>query len=198
MDLALRLSRAIDTLNERIGRGVLWLVLVAVLISAGNAVMRKAFNLSSNAFLEVQWYLFSAIFLLSAGYTLLRDEHVRIDLISSRCSPRTRAWIDIAGTLLFLLPMSLMLLRLSWPIFVDAWSSDEMSGNAGGLLRWPVKLLMPAGFSLLALQGTSELIKRIAYLAGRGPDPQAARHGRRSELDLADEIARQRGGIAHD
>lgn len=198
MDLALRLSRAIDTLNERIGRGVLWLVLVSVLISAGNAVMRKAFNLSSNAFLEVQWYLFSAIFLLGAGYTLLRDEHVRIDLISSRCSPRTRAWIDIAGTLLFLLPMSLMLLRLSWPIFVDAWSGDEMSGNAGGLLRWPVKLLMPAGFSLLALQGTSELIKRIAYLAGRGPDPLAARHGRRSELDLADEIARQRGGIAHD
>jgi TRAP-type mannitol/chloroaromatic compound transport system permease small subunit len=198
MQALLKLSGLIDRMNTLIGRSAVWLVLVAVLISAGNAVMRKAFNLSSNAFLEVQWYLFSAIFLLSAGYTLLRDEHVRIDLISSRCSPRTRAWIDIAGTLLFLLPMSLMLLRLSWPIFVDAWSSDEMSGNAGGLLRWPVKLLMPAGFSLLALQGTSELIKRIAYLAGRGPDPQAARHGRRSELDLADEIARQRGGIAHD
>jgi len=198
MDLALRLSRAIDALNERIGRGVFWLVLVAVLISAGNAVMRKAFNLSSNAFLEVQWYLFSAIFLLCAGYTLLRDAHVRIDLISARCSPLVRAWIDIAGTLLFLLPMALILLRLSWPVFIDAWTSNEMSGNAGGLLRWPVKLLMPAGFALLALQGASELVKRIAFLAGRGPDPLAARHGRRSELELADEIARQRGGIAHD
>lgn len=196
MELALKLSRAIDALNERVGRGVLWLVLVAVLVSAANAVMRKAFNLSSNAFLEVQWYLFSAIFLLCAGYTLLRNEHVRIDLLSAHCTPRTRAWIDLLGTLLFLLPMALILLRMSWPVFVAAWTSGEMSANAGGLVRWPVKLLMPIGFALLALQGLSELIKRIAFLAGRGPDPLAGK-ARRAEQEIADEIARQRADIEH-
>ena len=196
MEFALGLSRAIDALNERIGRSVLWLVLFAALISAGNAIVRKTFNASSNAFLEIQWYLFSAIFLLCAGYTLLHDEHVRIDLFSARCSPRTRAWIDVAGALLFLLPMSLVLMRLSWPVFVDAWTSKEISGNAGGLLRWPVKLLMPVGFALLALQGVSELVKRIAFLAGRAPDPLAARRSRRSEQELAEQIARQRAGPA--
>lgn len=197
MNPLLRLSRAIDALNERVGRTVFWLVLVAVLISAGNAVMRKAFNLSSNAFLEVQWYLFSAIFLLCAGYTLLRNEHVRIDLLSARLSPRARAWIDIAGTLLFLLPMALILLHLSWPVFADAYASNEMSGNAGGLVRWPVKLLMPIGFALLALQGVSELIKRIAFVAGHGPDPLAAHQGKSTEQELAEEIARQHSGISN-
>ncbi|MBK6971556.1 MAG: TRAP transporter small permease subunit [Sterolibacteriaceae bacterium] len=192
MNLLLRLSRAIDALNRRVGRGVLWLVLVAVLISAINAVTRKLFNLSSNAFLELQWYLFSAIFLLGAGYTLLHNEHVRIDVISARLSPRTRAAIDIVGTLFFLLPMALIILKLSWPLFVDAFWSGEVSSNAGGLTRWPVKLLIPAGFALLALQGISELIKRAAFLAGRAPDPLAARRLTGSEPARAETDTRQR------
>lgn len=192
MNLLLRLSRAIDALNRRVGRSVLWLVLVAVLISAINAVTRKLFNLSSNAFLELQWYLFSAIFLLGAGYTLLQNEHVRIDVISARLSPRTRAAIDIVGTLFFLLPMALIILKLSWPLFVDAFWSGEVSSNAGGLTRWPVKLLIPAGFALLALQGISELIKRAAFLAGRAPDPLAARPLTGSEPARAEADTRQR------
>ena len=192
MNLLLRLSRAIDALNRRVGRSVLWLVLVAVLISAINAVTRKLFNLSSNAFLELQWYLFSAIFLLGAGYTLLHNEHVRIDVISARLSPRTRAAIDIVGTLFFLLPMALIILKLSWPLFVDAFWSGEVSSNAGGLTRWPVKLLIPAGFALLALQGVSELIKRAAFLAGRAPDPLAARRLTGSEPARAETDTRQR------
>ncbi|MBK7662314.1 MAG: TRAP transporter small permease subunit [Sterolibacteriaceae bacterium] len=191
MNLLLRLSRAIDALNRRVGRSVLWLVLVAVLISAINAVTRKLFNLSSNAFLELQWYLFSAIFLLGAGYTLLHNEHVRIDVISARLSPRTRAAFDIVGTLFFLLPMALIILKLSWPLFVDAFWSGEVSSNAGGLARWPVKLLVPAGFALLALQGVSELIKRAAFLAGRAPDPLAGRRFTGSEPAPAETDTRQ-------
>lgn len=193
MNVLLRLSRAIDALNLLVGRGTLWLVLIAVLISSANAVMRKAFNLSSNAFLEVQWYLFAAIFLLCAGYTLLRNEHVRIDVISHHLSPRARAVIDILGTVLFLLPLALIMLKLSWPVFIDAYSSNELSSDAGGLARWPVKLLIPLGFALLALQGVSELIKRIAFLCGRAPDPLAGHHGKSAEQELAEEIARQRG-----
>jgi TRAP-type mannitol/chloroaromatic compound transport system permease small subunit len=193
MNALLRLSRAIDALNQLVGRSTLWLVLVAVLISSANAVMRKAFNLSSNAFLEVQWYLFAAIFLLCAGYTLLRNEHVRIDVISNHLSPRARAVIDILGTVLFLLPLALIMLKLSWPAFIDAYSSNELSSDAGGLARWPVKLLIPLGFALLALQGGSELVKRIAFLGGRAPDPLAGHHGKSAEQELAEEIARQRG-----
>lgn len=193
MNALLRLSRAIDALNQRVGRSMLWLVLIAVLISAANAVMRKAFNLSSNAFLEAQWYLFAAIFLLCAGYTLLRNEHVRIDVISNHLSPRTRAVIDILGTLFFLLPLALMMLGLSWPAFIDAYSSHELSSDAGGLPRWPVKLLIPLGFALLALQGVSELVKRIAFLGGQAPDPLAGHRGKPAEQELAEEIARQRG-----
>lgn len=192
MNSLLRLSRAIDTLNRRVGRSVLWLVLFAVLISAINAVTRKLFNLSSNAFLELQWYLFSAIFLLCAGYTLLHNEHVRIDLISARLSPRARAVVDIVGTLFFLLPMALVVLKLSWPVFVDAYTSDEVSSNAGGLTRWPVKLLMPAGFALLALQGISELIKRAAFLAGCAPDPLGARRLAGSESARTETDSRPR------
>ena len=192
MNSLLRLSRAIDALNRRVGRSALWLVLFAVLISAINAVTRKLFNLSSNAFLELQWYLFSAIFLLGAGYTLLHNEHVRIDVISGRLSPRTRAVVDIVGTLFFLLPMALIILKLSWPLFVDAFWSGEVSSNAGGLTRWPVKLLIPAGFALLALQGISELIKRAAFLAGRAPDPLAARRLTGSEPARAETDTRQR------
>jgi len=175
MELLLSLSRAIDWLNERVGRTVLWLVLLMVLVSAGNAVSRYALNLSSNAWLELQWYLFAAVFLLCSGYTLLHNEHIRIDVVSSRLTRRTRAWIDVFGALFFLLPMSVTILCLSWPIFLNAWLSGEISSNAGGLVRWPARLLIPAGFLLLTAQGLSELIKRIAFLRGLIPDP-AERH----------------------
>jgi len=175
MKLLLALSRAIDWLNERVGRAVLWLVLLMVLVSAGNAISRYALNLSSNAWLELQWYLFAAVFLLCSGYTLLHNEHIRIDVVSSRLTRRTRAWIDVFGALFFLLPMSVTILWLSWAIFLNAWLSGEISSNAGGLVRWPARLLVPAGFLLLTAQGLSELIKRIAFLRGLIPDP-AERH----------------------
>src|SRR4051812_23238712 len=170
MKVLLSISHAIDALNERIGRTVLWLVLVMALVSASNAVARYLFNLSSNAWLELQWYLFAAVFLLCSGYTLLHNEHIRIDVVSSRLSRRTQLWIDIFGTVFFLLPVTIFVMVLSWPIFTNAWVSNEISGNAGGLMRWPARLLVPAGFFLLSLQGISELIKRIAVLLGTIPD----------------------------
>lgn len=166
MNILLTLSRLIDGLNAAVGRIVYWAVLVAVIISSGNAVVRYGFNTSSNAWLEVQWYLFSAIFMLCAGYTLLRNEHIRIDVIVSRFSERTLTWIDIIGTVLFLLPISIIIMYLSWPVLVDSFVRNELSSDAGGLIRWPVKLLIPVGFLLLVLQGISELIKRIAFLQG--------------------------------
>lgn len=171
MQLLLGLSRLIDAFSERLGKMIYWLVLLAVVISAGNAVVRKAFNTGSNAFLEIQWYLFSAVFLLGAGYVFLKNAHVRIDFISNRLSPRVRNIIDIVGILLILWPFCILFIELSWPIFTRAWVSGEMSQNAGGLIRWPVFLLMPVGFALLMLQGVSELIKRFAFLAGLIPDP---------------------------
>jgi TRAP-type mannitol/chloroaromatic compound transport system permease small subunit len=171
MKQLLALSRAIDFVNEHIGRLVYWLVLVVALISAANATSRYALNMASNAWLELQWYLFSAVFLLCSGYTLLHNEHIRIDVVSSHLSRRTQIWIDVFGLLLFLLPMTLFIMWLSWPIFMNAWTSGEISGNAGGLIRWPARLLIPVGFFLLSLQGVSELIKRIAYLRGLIPDP---------------------------
>ncbi len=171
MKFLLMVSRAIDAINERVGRIVLWLVLAMALVSAGNAVSRYALNLSSNAWLELQWYLFAAVFLLCAGYTLLHNQHIRIDVVSSRLSRRTQVWIDIFGTVFFLLPMSTLIMWLSWPVFVNAWTSSEMSSNAGGLIRWPARLLVPTGFFLLSLQGVSELIKRVAFLLGLIPDP---------------------------
>ena len=171
MQALLRLSKAIDWLNERVGRAVLWLVLVAVLISAGNALVRKLFDTSSNAWLEIQWYLFSAIFLLCSGYTLLRNEHVRIDVFHGHTSLRTQAKIDIFGLLVFLLPAMCLIGWLSWPFFLRAFESGEMSQNAGGLIRWPVYLLIPVGIGLLLAQAASELIKRVAYLKGLIPDP---------------------------
>jgi TRAP-type mannitol/chloroaromatic compound transport system permease small subunit len=167
----LRLSRAIDALNERVGHLVYWLILAAVVVSAGNASVRYVFDRSSNGWLELQWYLYSAVFLLAAGYTLLHNEHVRIDVINSHLPPRVRAWIDLLGGLFFLLPMAIVILALSWPMFIESVVRDEYSSDAGGLLRWPVKLLIPAGFLLLALQGISEIIKRAAFLLGRIPDP---------------------------
>ena len=166
MLVLLAASRFVDRLNERIGRAVSWLVLAAVLVSAGNAVMRYSVNVSSNAWLEIQWYLFSAIFLLAAGWALLRNAHVRIDVITARLSPRARAWIDIIGTVLFLMPMALLIMYLGWAMFMQSYVGHEISSDAGGLVRWPVKLLIPVGFGLLVLQGASEIVKRIAFLRG--------------------------------
>lgn len=166
MNSLLRASRLIDALNTAVGKSSYWLILVAVLISSGNAVVRKAFNMSSNSLLEIQWYLFAAVFLLCAGYTLLNKEHVRVDLIHARLSRRRQLWVEIFGTLFFLAPVTLLILVLSWAPFVDAYTSGEVSSNAGGLIRWPVKLLIPVGFGLLLLQGASELIKDVAELRG--------------------------------
>jgi len=163
----LSLARLIDALTERVGRLVIWLVLVATLISAGNALARYALGESANAWLEIQWYLFGAMFLLAAGYTLKHNGHVRIDILYNRFGPRGQAWIDLVGGLLFLLPMAVLLAWLGWPMFLDAWLSHEMSPDAGGLVRWPVKLLLPLGFGLLALQGVAEVIKRLGVLIGR-------------------------------
>ena len=157
-------SRAIDALNEKFGVVANYLVLFAALISAGNAASRYLFSQSSNAWLEIQWYMFAAMVLLGAPFTLKMNEHVRVDLVYGMVSERTRIWIDILGSLLFLLPICVILTYFTWPWFVDSWRLNESSSNAGGLIRWPVKLLLPVGFFLMALQGISELIKRIAAL----------------------------------
>src|SRR2546422_7198226 len=188
----LALSRAIDAVSERIGRTIYWLILVVVLISAANATVRKAFNYSSNAYLEIQWYLFSVIFLFSAGYVLLRNEHVRIDIISSRLSARAQNWIDVLGLVFFLFPMAFVIMWFSWPLFMDSYARNEVSTNAGGLTIWPPRLLVPIGFFLLIVQGASELIKRIAFLRGRIPNPLEKVHVKTAEEELAEEIARQR------
>jgi TRAP-type mannitol/chloroaromatic compound transport system permease small subunit len=181
----LQLSRAIDRASEFIGRGVAWLVLAAVLISAGNAVTRKAFNMSSNGFLEIQWYLFAAVFLLASGYTLMRQEHVKIDVVSGRFSKRTQIWIDIVGLCVFLFPFIYMIVKLAMPLVIGAFVSKEMSSNAGGLIRWPVFALLPLGLVLLGMQGVSELIKRIAYLQGLIPDPTKKPGAKTPEEELA-------------
>jgi len=193
LNALLALSRAIDAVTERVGRIVYWLVLVVVLISAANATVRKAFDYSSNAYLEVQWYLFSVIFLFGAGYTLLRNDHVRIDIIQGRLSPRAQNWIDVFGIVFFLMPMSIVIMWLSWPLFIDSLHRHEVSTNAGGLVIWPARLMVPIGFALLIMQAVSELIKRIAFLMGRIPDPLEKRHEKSAEEELAEEIARQRG-----
>ncbi len=188
MSPLLRLSRFIDRLNEKVGHSVLWLVLIAVLISTGNALSRKFFDLSSNAYLEVQWYLFAAIFLLGSGYTLLRNEHVRIDVLLHRFSKRTQIGVDVFGLIFFLLPTAALTIYLSWPLFINALHSGEMSENAGGLVRWPAYLLVPVGFGLLWLQGVSELIKRIAFLRGLIADPTARTQEKTAEEELTELI----------
>ena len=193
MSSLLSLSRLIDRVSDRIGHSVYWLVLGTVLISAANAAVRKAFNYSSNAFLEIQWYLFSAIFLFLAGYTLLRNEHVRIDVLAGRLSKRVQTWIDIIGTLFFLFPMAALFAWYGWPIFVDTYVHHEISTNAGGLIIWPARLLVPIGFVLLIAQGFSELIKRVAFLRGLAPDPSEKPHERTAEEELAAEILKERG-----
>lgn len=162
-----RLAAAIDAVNRRVGRAVAWLIGASVLISAGNAIVRKALDTSSNAWLEVQWYLFAAAFLGSAGYVLLVDEHVRIDALAQRFPPRVRAAIDAGALVLFVLPLCALMIVLGGELAWNAWVQGEMSYNAGGLPRWPVYACMPAGFALLALQGFSELIKRVVFLRGR-------------------------------
>ena len=190
MQALLKVSRLIDSLNEFLGRWVAWLVLAAVVLSAGNAIVRKIFNMSSNSLLELQWYFFSAVFLLCAGYTLLRNEHVRIDIITGRFSARTQTWIDVLGTIFFLMPMAIMIAWLSWPFFTITWINNEISGSAGGLMLWPARILIPVGFVLLALQGVSELVKRIAFLTGNGPDPIQRHTPGEAEKELAEEIRR--------
>ena len=193
MNALLAVSRLIDRMSDRIGHTIYWLVLVAVLISAANAIVRKAFNYSSNSYLEIQWYLFSLIFLFCAGYTLKNNEHVRIDIITSRLSARARAAIDIFGTLFFLLPMAFLIMWLSWPVFIQAFQRNEVSTNAGGLVIWPARLLVPIGFGFLILQGLSEFIKRVAFLRGLIPDPSQRKGEKSAEEELAEEILRARG-----
>jgi len=176
MKFLLKISVLIDALNERVGQIIMWLILVAVLLSAGNAIARKAFHAGSNALTDMQWYLYSGVFMLGAGYAFLKNVHVRIDFVSGRLSARGRSWIDIVGILLFLAPFCWIMILMSWPLFTNAWQSGEMSQNAGGLIRWPVYFLIPSGMALLLLQSASELIKRIAFLRGLIPDPLAQGH----------------------
>ncbi len=189
MTLLLKLSQLIDEINARIGKAAFWLVLLMTVISAGNAVVRFAFDYSSNGLLEIQWYLFAAVFLLCSAYTLQKNEHVRIDVLSGKFGPRANAVIDIIGTLFFLLPMVVLVLWLSLPLVAESYKISEMSANAGGLIRWPVKLLLPIGFTLLALQGLSELIKRVAFLMGLIGDPNTKDAGPSAEEELAAAIA---------
>ena len=190
MQALLKFSKAVDGLNAFVGKYVMWLILASTVISAVNAVVRKIFNVSSNAYLEMQWYLFAAAFLLAAGYTLLHNEHVRIDVISNRLSKRGQIWIDVVGFTFFLTPVCLAMLYYGTPFFLKGFHSGEMSNNAGGLIRWPVFLMIPMGFSLLLLQCWSELIKRIAFLKGLIDDPTARKVAKSAEEELAEEIAR--------
>ena len=187
----LKLSEAIDATNEFVGRWISWLVLAAVLVSAINAIVRKAFNMSSNAFLEIQWYFFAAIFLLAAGYTMLRQEHVKIDVVVGHFSKRTQIKVEIFGILVFLMPFVVAVVYLVWPLVTKAYVSGEMSSNAGGLIRWPVFALVPVGFTLLGLQGISELIKRIAFLRGLIADPTTKKQTKSAEEELAEAIRAQ-------
>jgi TRAP-type mannitol/chloroaromatic compound transport system permease small subunit len=184
----LKLSRWIDSLNEFVGRWLAWLVLAAVLISAGNAAVRKAFDMSSNAFLEIQWYLFAAVFLVAAGYTMLRQEHVKIDVVLHRFSRPTQIKVEIFGILAFLIPFVVAVTGLVWPLVTKAYIHGEMSSNAGGLIRWPVFAMVPLGFSLLGLQAVSELIKRIAFLMGLVDDPGKKKQEKTAEEELAEAI----------
>jgi TRAP-type mannitol/chloroaromatic compound transport system permease small subunit len=188
MQALLKFSKAVDWLNAQVGKYVVWLILASTVISALNAIIRKAFNMSSNAYLEVQWYLFAAAFLLAAGYTLLHGEHVKIDVVSGRLSKRGQIWIDILGFIFFLTPVCIAILWYGIPFFLQGYRSGEMSSNAGGLIRWPVYLMMPLGFALLLLQCWSELIKRIAFLKGLIPDPTQKKIEKTAEEELAESI----------
>lgn len=190
MGALLRLSRLIDSVNEWIGKLTMWLVLAAVIISAGNATLRKIFNIGSNAWLEIQWYLFAGVFMLGVGYVMLKNAHVRIDFVSGKLSKRTNAIIDAIGIVVFTLPLALIMINLAWPMFERAWTTGEMSQNAGGLIRWPAWALLPLGFAILAAQAVSELIKRIAFITGRIDEPFSVEDDGKSEEErLAEELA---------
>lgn len=186
----LALSRGIDTLNRWVGKGVGWLILIVVVISASNAIFRKLFGLSSNAWLEVQWYFFGAIFLLGAGYTLLNNQHVRVDVLVGHRPERTQLKLEVIGTLCFLLPVCVVILWLSWPMALESYFTGEMSSNSGGLIRWPAKMLIPVGFSLLTLAAVSHLIKCVGFLLGVCPNPLKRIDSKTPEELLAEEIAR--------
>jgi TRAP-type mannitol/chloroaromatic compound transport system permease small subunit len=198
MQLLLALSRAIDRLNDIMGRSVMWLILVAVLVSAGNAVIRKVFNYSSNAWLELQWYLFGAAFMLAAAYTLKQNEHVRIDVFYGARSRRTQHWIDLFGHVVFLLPFAILMTWLLMPYFLQAWFSGEGSSNSGGLIIWPARALMLAGFILLLLQAVAEIIKKIAVIMGLIDDPHpfitAQQQAELEATEIAAEVAKSTGG----
>lgn len=198
MGALLKFSGLVDTINEWIGKFIGWLVLAAVLISAGNAIMRKAFDISSNAYLEVQWYLFAAVFMLGSGYVFLRNGHVRIDFLSGKLTPRTNAAIDAFFMVVFTIPLCIILISLAWPVFERAWVSGEMSQNAGGLIRWPVLLLIPLGFFILLAQCLSELIKRVAFLTGHRDSPFSGVDGKSEQESLAllaEEAARREEAV---
>jgi len=188
MQALLKLSRAIDALNAFIGKYVIWLIFAATAVSAINALVRKVFGVSSNAYLEAQWYLFAWSFLVAAGFTLLHREHVRIDVVNSRLPKRVQVWIDILGFAFFLTPICILVLYLSWPLVIQNYQTGEMSGNPGGLIRWPVWAALPVGFTLLLLQGWSELIKRIAFLMGLIDDPTVKIMEKTPEEELAEVI----------
>ena len=194
MTALLQWSRWIDKINLTVGKITLWLVLITTLISAGNAIVRKLFDTSSNALLEIQWYLFAGVFLLGSGYGLLKNAHVRIDFVASRLSARARNWIDVFGIVLTLIPFCVLSIVLAWPMFMQAFVSGEMSSNAGGLIRWPAYLLIPVGFALLMLQGISELIKRLAFLNGQGPDVLAHEDAQSDDQKRAAELEQQAQG----
>ncbi len=185
MQALLKFSRVVDWLNTQVGKWSIWLILIATLVSAGNALVRYLFNYSSNGFLEIQWYLFAWSFLVAGGYTLLNREHVRIDVINSRLTKRKRVWIEIIGFAFFLTPLCITVLYLATPELIGKIESGELSGNPGGLIRWPVWLAIPVGFTLLMLQGWSELIKCIAFLKGQGADPT----GRLTDASAEEELA---------
>ena len=194
MQFFLRLSRFIDRINTVVGKSVTWLTLIVVLVSAINAVIRKVFGVSSNAWLELQWYLFGAIFLLAAGYTFFVNDHVRVDALAERFPPRLQVWIDIIGVIFFLLPAGLLIFWLSIPFFQQSYDLHELSSNTGGLIRWPVKLLIPVGFALLCLAGVSHLIKCIGFLRGVCPNPLKRADGPSAEEQLAEEIRQMAQG----
>lgn len=178
-------SRAIDKLNDSIAAAVSWALLLAVLICAGNALVRYSLNMSSNAWLEIQWYLFAAVFMLASPHTLRRDEHVRIDVVTGRFSKRTQVWLDLFGYLFFLMPVCLVILYYGVPFGLLSVRSAEMSSNAGGLIVWPAKILVPVGFALMILQGISEIIKRIAFLRGRLDAGAFSKHATTPEEEIA-------------
>ncbi|MCU0802377.1 MAG: TRAP transporter small permease subunit [Rhodobacteraceae bacterium] len=200
MNLMLALSRVIDKLSETVGKTVMWLILVAVLVSAGNAVVRKVFNYSSNAWLELQWYLFGATFMLAAANTLRQNEHVRIDVLYGSLTRRTQHWIDLFGHIVFLLPFAALMTWMLVPYFLESWFSGAGSSNSGGLFIWPARALMVAGFALLLLQAFSEIIKKIAVIVDLIPDPHpfmtAAQQAELEAAEIAAEVAKSTGGKA--